>query len=58
MKSIELTNAQAWLLLDLVQEDIARTKAKTDIQYRGQILSSLRALEKKIKEITAQNGVQ
>ena len=52
-QSIELTNAQAWLLLDLVQEETTRINAKTDIQYRSQILASLQSLEKKIKTITA-----
>lgn len=45
---IELSPTQSQLLLDIVQTDIIRTQSLPGLQYRGQILQTLRAIEKKL----------
>jgi len=47
---IELTQTQAELLDQMVQEEIMRVESVRDLQYRSQILASLRSLKNKLEK--------
>jgi hypothetical protein len=48
---IDLNQTQHEILMNLVQEEIIRIKSASDIQFRNQILASLKSLERKLLDV-------
>lgn len=56
MIKIEITQLQAELLQDLLEQEVIDLESRANFQYKQQVLSSLRSLVKKTKAAMDKQG--
>lgn len=56
MIKIEITQLQAELLQDLLEQEVIDLESRANFQYKQQVLSSLRSLVKKTKTAMDKQG--